>query len=99
MLWLCYIGLASQSRALINQCHFVNFFFNISISPFQAISYDHIELNFYINGKAMSTPFTGIKGSNYPVLYGKLIPIIFIGYDALDRLKQAILKDAFYWIQ
>ena len=38
----------------------------------QGISYDHVELNFYINGKPTNTPVTGFKGTVYPVLYGKL---------------------------
>lgn len=33
------------------------------------ISYDHIELNFYLNGKSMDAPVMGIKGTVYPVLY------------------------------
>ncbi|PBC27896.1 SPRY domain-containing protein 7 [Apis cerana] len=33
------------------------------------ISYDHIELNFYLNGKPIGTPVMGIKGTVYPVLY------------------------------
>lgn len=38
---------------------------------FQGISYDHIELNFYLNGKSLEAPVMGIKGTTYPVLYGK----------------------------
>ncbi|XP_003699588.1 SPRY domain-containing protein 7 [Megachile rotundata] len=33
------------------------------------ISYDHIELNFYLNGKSMDAPVMGIKGTVFPVLY------------------------------
>ncbi|KOC69876.1 SPRY domain-containing protein 7 [Habropoda laboriosa] len=33
------------------------------------VSYDHIELNFYLNGKSMDSPVMGIKGTVYPVLY------------------------------
>ncbi|XP_074657677.1 SPRY domain-containing protein 7-like [Tubulanus polymorphus] len=33
------------------------------------LTYDHIELNFYLNGKALHCPVTGIKGTFYPVLY------------------------------
>lgn len=39
-------------------------------SLFQGVSYDHIELNFYLNGKSLEAPVTGIKGTTYPVLYG-----------------------------
>lgn len=34
------------------------------------MSYDHIELNFYLNGKPIGGPVMGIKGTVYPVLYG-----------------------------
>ncbi|KAJ8673683.1 hypothetical protein QAD02_004945 [Eretmocerus hayati] len=33
------------------------------------VSYDHVELNFYLNGKTLEAPVLGIKGSVYPVLY------------------------------
>ncbi|XP_022286301.1 SPRY domain-containing protein 7-like [Crassostrea virginica] len=32
-------------------------------------TYDHVQLNFYLNGKPLSTPFTGMKGTLYPVFY------------------------------
>lgn len=34
------------------------------------ISYDHIELNFYLNGKNLEVPVLNIKGTVYPSLYG-----------------------------
>ena len=37
----------------------------------QGVSYDHVELNFYLNGVSTNTPVTGFKGTVYPVLYGK----------------------------
>ncbi|XP_048516185.1 SPRY domain-containing protein 7 isoform X2 [Athalia rosae] len=43
------------------------------------ISYDHIELNFYLNGKLLEAPVMGIKGTIYPVLYvddGAILDII-----------------------
>lgn len=33
------------------------------------VSYDHIELNFYLNGESMNAPVISIKGRVYPVLY------------------------------
>ncbi|XP_014277266.1 SPRY domain-containing protein 7 [Halyomorpha halys] len=33
------------------------------------VSYDHIELNFYVNGKALEKPLTAIKGTVYPALF------------------------------
>lgn len=43
------------------------------------ISYDHIELNFYINGKPTDSPVTGIRGNVYPALYvddGAILDIV-----------------------
>ncbi|XP_012274960.1 SPRY domain-containing protein 7 [Orussus abietinus] len=33
------------------------------------VSYDHVELNFYLNGKSLDVPILGIKGTTYPALY------------------------------
>uniref|UniRef100_A0A8V0XLM6 SPRY domain-containing protein 7 n=1 Tax=Gallus gallus TaxID=9031 RepID=A0A8V0XLM6_CHICK len=35
------------------------------------ITYDHVELNVYLNGKNMHCPASGIRGTVYPVVYGK----------------------------
>lgn len=37
----------------------------------QGISFDHIELNFYINGVSLDAPITGIRGTVFPAIYGK----------------------------
>ena len=43
------------------------------------ISFDHIELNFYFNGKNLEVPFRNVKASTvYPVLFGKCTTHIFI---------------------
>ena len=34
-------------------------------------SYDHVELNIYCNGKNLDTPILGIKGTVFPVFFGK----------------------------
>ncbi|XP_040398431.1 SPRY domain-containing protein 7 isoform X2 [Cygnus olor] len=34
------------------------------------ITYDHVELNVYLNGKNMHCPASGIRGTVYPVVYG-----------------------------
>jgi len=43
----------------------------------QGISYDHVELNFYVNGQSANARFTGIRGTVYPVIYGtcEFVPI------------------------
>ena len=38
----------------------------------QGFSYDHVELNFYVNGANLNCPILGIKGTVYPVLYGRV---------------------------
>lgn len=37
----------------------------------QGVTYDHVELNLYLNGKNMHCPASGIRGTVYPVVYGK----------------------------
>ncbi|CAL9690007.1 unnamed protein product [Knipowitschia caucasica] len=33
------------------------------------VTYDHVELNLYLNGKNMQCPSSGIRGTVYPVVY------------------------------
>ncbi|KAK2175221.1 hypothetical protein NP493_743g03025 [Ridgeia piscesae] len=33
------------------------------------VSYDHVDLNFFVNGHPMNSPISGIKGTVYPVFY------------------------------
>lgn len=35
------------------------------------VSYDHVELNFYLNGRNLEVPLLNVRGSVYPALYGK----------------------------
>ena len=37
----------------------------------QGLTYDHVELNIYLNGENLNCPIYGIKGTVYPVFYGK----------------------------
>lgn len=41
------------------------------------ISYDHIQLKFYVNGEEVEYAVTNVKGTVYPVLYGKYLLQIF----------------------
>nr|CAG4642085.1 EOG090X0EPP [Eurycercus lamellatus] len=44
------------------------------------VSYNHIELNFYLNGQKLDCPFTNVKGKVYPAVYvdeGAVLDIIF----------------------
>uniref|UniRef100_A0A0K2V5X2 SPRY domain-containing protein 7 n=1 Tax=Lepeophtheirus salmonis TaxID=72036 RepID=A0A0K2V5X2_LEPSM len=43
-------------------------------------TYDHVELNFYLNGNNLNCPILGIKGTVFPVLYvddGAILDVIF----------------------
>lgn len=40
------------------------------------VSYDHVELNFFLNGKNMEIPVSNIKGTVFPALYGKFHQIL-----------------------
>lgn len=35
------------------------------------IAYDHVDLNFFLNGKNMEIPVRNIRGTVYPALYGE----------------------------
>jgi len=44
------------------------------------LSYDHVELNIYLNGENLNCPIYGIKGTVYPVFYvdeGAIIDAVF----------------------
>lgn len=47
----------------------------VSLFPFvpQGVTYDHVELNLYLNGKNMHCPASGIRGTVYPVVYGEFL--------------------------
>ncbi|XP_052784251.1 SPRY domain-containing protein 7-like [Mya arenaria] len=65
------------------------------------LTYDHVELNFRLNDKPTNTPFTGIKGTVYPVFYvddGATLDVQFtnfyntppFGYDSI-MIEQSLL--------
>lgn len=65
------------------------------------VAYDHIELNFYLNGKTLDAPIMGVKGTIYPVLYvddGAILDLILedffhappIGFEKI-MLEQSLL--------
>ncbi|KAK7484464.1 hypothetical protein BaRGS_00024349 [Batillaria attramentaria] len=65
------------------------------------ITYDHIEMNFFLNGSPLSTPFMGIKGTVYPTFYvdnGAVLDVQFDkfyhqppdGYDSI-MIEQSLL--------
>lgn len=37
------------------------------------IAFDHVEMNFFLNGKNMEIPMRNIKGTVYPALYGNIL--------------------------
>lgn len=44
------------------------------------VSYDHIQLKFYVNGKELDQSVTNVKGTVYPAIYGKLNKLHFLFY-------------------
>lgn len=44
----------------------------------QGLTYDHVELNLYLNGKNMHCPASGIRGTVYPVVYGEFIYWLYV---------------------
>lgn len=65
------------------------------------VAFDHIELNFYLNGKSLEAPIMGVKGTMFPVLYvddGAILDLILddflhsppIGFDKI-MLEQSLL--------
>jgi len=66
------------------------------------VSYNHIELNFYVNGQNLDCPFTNVKGNVYPTVYvddGAVLDVAFeefvhnlpSGYDKI-MLEQSLLE-------
>nr|CAG4648921.1 EOG090X0EPP [Polyphemus pediculus] len=66
------------------------------------VSYNHIELNFYLNGQKLDCPFTNVKGNVFPALYvddGAVLDVVFEdfvhdlppGYDKI-MLEQSLLE-------
>ncbi|CAH1781342.1 unnamed protein product [Owenia fusiformis] len=44
------------------------------------VAFNHIEMNFYMNGKPLNTPITGVKGTVYPIVYvdeGAILDVFF----------------------
>lgn len=62
------------------------------------VSYDHIQLKFYLNGKELECPVTNVKGTVFPALYGKyqqfLKDILLLALTILKFLKFTIFN---YW--
>lgn len=48
------------------------------------VSYDHVELNFYLNGKNLEVPTLNVKGMVFPAVYGEFIDLLL---PLLTRIK------------
>lgn len=48
------------------------------------VAYDHVELNFYLNGRKLDVPVLNVRGTVFPALYGKCFcfanPVILLLY-------------------
>ncbi|KAL0281472.1 UNVERIFIED_CONTAM: hypothetical protein PYX00_002452 [Menopon gallinae] len=82
-----------------NSLHKVNV--QIQEGDIIGIWYDHVELNFSVNGKSLDCPVTGIKGTVFPALYvddGAILDIVLdnfsnqppSGYDKI-MIEQSLL--------
>ena len=60
------------------------------VNLLQGCSYDHVELNFYLNGKSLNQAVRGIKGSIFPAFYGKKPELLW------SFLKGTFTVDDFY---
>ena len=61
---------------LVNMSHLISYIFLLMyVLCLQGITYDHVELHFYVNGKPMNRPIMGIKGTVFPIFYGEYITI------------------------
>ncbi|XP_003389614.1 PREDICTED: SPRY domain-containing protein 7-like [Amphimedon queenslandica] len=61
------------------------------------ISYDHVEMNFFLNGKSMDLPVTGIRGTVFPAIYvddGAILDVQFMDftYPPPDGYDQILLE-------
>ncbi|XP_076435950.1 SPRY domain-containing protein 7-like [Babylonia areolata] len=45
------------------------------------ITYDHIEMNFFLNGTALCSPFLGIKGTVFPAFYVDSGAVLDVQFD------------------
>ena len=66
----------SEGDAVVSEHSPIVYIINMGIEgcvvACQGVSYDHVELNFFLNGKSMQCPVMGIRGMVFPVFYGLL---------------------------
>ncbi|GAB1605544.1 hypothetical protein Ahia01_000836500 [Argonauta hians] len=65
------------------------------------LAYDHVDLNFFLNGKPTNTPVSGLKGTLFPIIYvddGAVLDVQFATFyhqppDGFDRImiEQSLL--------
>lgn len=49
------------------------------------VAFDHVELNFYLNGKKLDIPVLGVKGTVYPALFG-----IYISANSIHKRSNQV---------
>lgn len=49
------------------------------------VAYDHVELNFYLNGKKLDIPVLNVKGTVYPVLFGMIFLFLLLSLSPLSQ--------------
>ena len=71
-------------RHFLNHCASLPVEKNEAVLTFQGLSYDHVELGFFINGEKIEQPIIGIKGTVYPVIYvdeGAILDVLFSSFN------------------
>lgn len=66
------------------------------------ISFDHIELNFYLNGKNLEVPVHHVKGAIYPALFvdeGAILDIVLdnFNYHPPPGFDRIMLEQSLLW--
>lgn len=57
------------------------------------VAYDHVELNFYLNGKKLDIPVLNVKGTVYPALYGEFLLRIKNNVSCVNAWRYIIVDD------
>lgn len=58
---------------------------------FEGVYYDHVELNYSINGQPINEPITGIRGTVFPALFG-LYNIYSYTFTIYKKINQIVFN-------
>ncbi|XP_065179802.1 SPRY domain-containing protein 7-like [Sycon ciliatum] len=84
-----------------NVCHDGEVIYTTSPKPDEgdvvSCTYDHIELNFFLNGKSLQCPVSGVRGRVFPVFYvgdGAILDVAFkdFSFPAPDTFDEIMFE-------